>query len=163
MTPDTFVDTFTLVRNSLDKQATQLSEVFPTEKRAAIAFRISHQRCSMKNGIRPATLLKKRLLRWRFPVNFTKFLRTPFLHNTSGRLLLCFMVFIDREFLLLRFKNICYCKIDYSKHYRLPKCFIKFPRALSRTAKAIDTFKEATNCKTPQAVAAIWAPGTDFS
>ena len=121
MTPDTFVDTFTLVRNSLDKQATQLSEVFPTEKRAAIAFRISHQRCSMKNGIRPATLLKKRLLRWRFPVNFTKFLRTPFLHNTSGRLLLCFMVFSDREFLLLRFKNICYCKIDCSKHYRLPK------------------------------------------
>ena len=36
----------------------------------------------------PATLLKKRLWRRCFPVNFTKFLRTPFLENTSGRLLL---------------------------------------------------------------------------
>ena len=38
-------------------------------------------------GLRPATLLKKRL--W-FPVNFVKFLRTPFLQNTSGRMLLHF-------------------------------------------------------------------------
>ena len=36
----------------------------------------------------PATLLKKRLWHRRFPVNFAKFLRTPFLQNTSGRLLL---------------------------------------------------------------------------
>ena len=39
-------------------------------------------------GLRPATLLKKRLLHRSFPVNFVKFLRTPFLQNTSGRLLL---------------------------------------------------------------------------
>ena len=39
-------------------------------------------------GLRPETLLKKRLWHMRFPVNFPKFLRTPFLHNTSGRLLL---------------------------------------------------------------------------
>ena len=32
----------------------------------------------------PATLLKKRLWRWCFPANFSKFLRTPFLQNTSG-------------------------------------------------------------------------------
>ena len=75
-------------------------------------FRSSHQRCSMKKGVlrnftkftgkhlrqslffnevaglRPATLLKKRLWRRCFPVNFAKFLRTPFLRNTSGRLLL---------------------------------------------------------------------------
>ena len=38
---------------------------------------------------RPATLLKKRLWHRCFPVNFVKFLRTPFLQNTSGRLLLC--------------------------------------------------------------------------
>ena len=38
--------------------------------------------------MRPATLLKKRLWRRCFPVNFVKFLRTPFLQNTSGRLLL---------------------------------------------------------------------------
>ena len=41
-------------------------------------------------GLRPATLLKKILWRRCFPVNFVKFLRTPFLQNTSGRLLLLF-------------------------------------------------------------------------
>ena len=35
-------------------------------------------------GLRPATLLKKRLWHRCFPVNFAKFLRTPFLQNTSG-------------------------------------------------------------------------------
>ena len=43
-----------------------------------------------KKGIqkRPATLLKKRLWRRCFPVNFVKFLKTPFLQDTSERLLL---------------------------------------------------------------------------
>ena len=88
MTPDTFMDTFTLVRNSLEKQDTRFREAFPTEKRVAIAFGISHQRCSMKKGLRPATLLKKRLWHRCFTVNFAKFLRTPFLQNTFGWLLL---------------------------------------------------------------------------
>ena len=39
-------------------------------------------------GLRPATLLKKRLRYGFFSVNFAKPLRTPFLHNTSRRLLL---------------------------------------------------------------------------
>ena len=39
-------------------------------------------------GLRAATLLKKRHWQRCFPVNFTKFIRTPFLQNTSGRLLL---------------------------------------------------------------------------
>ena len=34
--------------------------------------------------LRPATLLKKRLWCRCFPVNFAKFLRTPFSQNTSG-------------------------------------------------------------------------------
>ena len=38
--------------------------------------------------LRPATFLKKRLWHRCFPVNFAKFGRTPFLQNTSGRLLL---------------------------------------------------------------------------
>ena len=38
-------------------------------------------------GLRPATLLKKRHWHRCFPVNFAKFPRTPFLQNTSGRLL----------------------------------------------------------------------------
>ena len=78
-----------------------------------VVARSSHQRCSLINGVlrnfpkftgkhlcqslffnkvaglRPATLLKKRLWHRCFPVNFAKFLRTPFLQNTPGRLLLC--------------------------------------------------------------------------
>ena len=42
---------------------------------------------------RPATLLKKRLLRSCFPVEFAKFLRTPILKNTC-ELLLCTDYFI---------------------------------------------------------------------
>ena len=79
-----------------------------------ILNRSTHQRCSIKKGVlrnfakftwkylyqglfliktqalspRPATLLKKRLWRKCFPVNFVKFLTTPFLQNTSGWLLL---------------------------------------------------------------------------
>ena len=83
-----------------------VSEYFSIEDRS------SHQRCSMKKGdlknfakftgkqlcqrfffnkvagLRSATLLKKRLWHRCFPVNFAKFLRTAFLQNTSGRLLL---------------------------------------------------------------------------
>ena len=95
-------------------------------------------------------------------MNFAKFLRTPFLQDTSGQLLLCFIAFSDWEFLPQRFKNICYWKIDCGKHYRLSKYFIKFPRTSSGTAKAIATLKETTDCKIPHAVGAIWAPGTDF-
>ena len=79
------------------------------------SFRSSHRRCSVKKGVlrnfakftgkhlcqgllfnkvagqaRPATLLKKSLWHRCFPVNFAKFLRTPFLQNTSVRLLLKF-------------------------------------------------------------------------
>ena len=90
-----------------------------------------HQRCSMKKGalrnfakftgkhlcqslifnkvagLRPATLLKKRLWHRCFPVNFAKFLRTPFLQNTSGRLLLYFHVLA--QFL--------YTTSDMEQHY----------------------------------------------
>ena len=82
--------------------------------------------------------------------------------NTSERLLLCFMMFSNRELLPQCFKNICCCKINSGKHCPLSKYFIKFPRTPSGTAKAIATFKETSNCKIPQAVGAIWAPGTDF-
>ena len=61
-------------------------------------YRSSHQRCSVVKGslrnfvkfteLRPATLLQKRLWHMCFAVNFAKFLVTPFLQNTSGRLLL---------------------------------------------------------------------------
>ena len=76
--------------------------------------RSSHRSCSIKKGVvknfakstgkhlcpsllfneaagsrpRPATLLKRRLWHRCFHVNFVKFLRTPFIQNTSRRLLL---------------------------------------------------------------------------
>ena len=55
------------------------------------SYRSSHQRCFVKKGVagpRPATLSKKRLQHRCFPVTFAKFLRTSFLQNTSGPLLL---------------------------------------------------------------------------
>ena len=39
-------------------------------------------------GLRPSTLLEKRLWHKCFSVNFANFLRTPFLQNTSGRILM---------------------------------------------------------------------------
>ena len=75
-------------------------------------FRSSYRKCSVKGGVlknlakftekhlcqclffnkvaglRPANLLIKRLRHSCFPVNFAKFLKTPFLQNFSGRLLL---------------------------------------------------------------------------
>ena len=55
-----------------------------TMKTAENLVRSSNRRSSL----RAATLLKKRLWHRCFPVNFAKFLRTPFLQNTSERLLL---------------------------------------------------------------------------
>ena len=43
--------------------------------------------------LKPATLFEKRLWHRCFLVNFTKFLRTPFLQNTSGRLILQSLIF----------------------------------------------------------------------
>ena len=77
-----------------------------------IICRSSHRRCSLRKGVlrnyvkftgkhlcqsllfnkvaglRPATLLKKKLWHRCFPMNFPKFLRTPFLRKTSWPLLL---------------------------------------------------------------------------
>ena len=75
-------------------------------------YRSKHRRCSVRKGflgnfakltgkhlckrlffdkvaaLRPATRLKERLWHRCFPVDLAKFLRTPFLQNTSERLLL---------------------------------------------------------------------------
>ena len=66
----------------------------PALKRHIIC-RSSHRRCSVKIGVyrnligpRPATLLTKRLWHRCFPVNFAKFLRKPFIQNSSRQLLL---------------------------------------------------------------------------
>ena len=67
------------------------------------SIRSSQRRCSIKKGVlenfaeftgkhlcQSLFSLKKRLWHRGFPVNFAKFLRTPFLQNTSGRLLLIY-------------------------------------------------------------------------
>ena len=61
------------------------------------------------NKVRPATLLKKRLWHRCFPLNFLKFVRTPFLQKTSGRLLLICDVafFCERSQLLKAIKHFC--------------------------------------------------------
>ena len=61
------------------------SVIFPASIWFCLKF-VKGSRCA-----RPATLLKKSLWHRCFPVNFAKFLRTPFLQNTSGRLLLIFI------------------------------------------------------------------------
>ena len=74
------------------------------EKTVFILHRSTHWRCSIEKGVlktfvkftgkhlcqslRPTALLKKRHWHNCFLVNFAKFLRKPFLQNTSGRLLL---------------------------------------------------------------------------
>ena len=71
----------------------------------------------MKKG-RPATLLKKRLWHRCFPVNFVKFLRTPFLQNTSGRLLvemklkdIPLTIPGDRGIPAITYPAPCYCHV----------------------------------------------------
>ena len=53
---------------------------------------------------RSATLLKKKIQV--FPVNFAKFLRTPFLQNTTRRLLLWIMKGVPFKF--IRFINLLF-------------------------------------------------------
>ena len=54
-----------------------------------VLFEISQN--SQENTFARSSFLKKKLWHRCFPVNFAKFLRTPFLQKTSGRLLLFFL------------------------------------------------------------------------
>ena len=54
-------------------------------------------RVSFLIKLRPATLLKKRLWQRCFCINFAKFLRTPFLQDTSGRLLLFRYIYFGKS------------------------------------------------------------------
>ena len=67
-------------------------------------------------GIRPATLLRKGLWHRCFPVNFAKFLRTPFLQNTSRQLLLsCY------RNILTNLKNVKQTKVQKRFNYGAKK------------------------------------------
>ena len=56
-----------------------------------------HQSLFFNIGLRPATILKKRLWHRCFPVNFAKFLRTPFLTEYRWWLLLKLMLLINNS------------------------------------------------------------------
>ena len=92
-------------------QLTLFTKLFQKVFQLSLICRNSQRRCSLKKcvprnfakftgkhlchsfsfnkvaSLRPITLLKKRLWHRCFPVNFSNFPRTPFLQNTSGRLL----------------------------------------------------------------------------
>ena len=59
-------------------------------------------------GLRVATLLERKIWHKCFPVYFKKFLRTPYLQNTSERLLL--VLFVARFFMFSIIKNFCHEK-----------------------------------------------------
>ena len=65
-------------------------------------------------GLRPATLLKKRLWHRCSPVNFVKFLRTPSLKNNSGG---CFYISVSlkRVYTSLDYEHVFCENIKYSQ------------------------------------------------
>ena len=75
-----------LLNQEIEKQP---PEMF-FKKRCSKKFRKIHRKTPVPGSLfyRPATLLKMRLWHRCFPMNFAKFLGTPFSLNTSGRLLL---------------------------------------------------------------------------
>ena len=78
-----------------------------------------------KKGIpRPVTLVKKSLQHRCFPVNFAKFLRTPFLKNTSGG---CFctksLLHITADKWLMRLVFLWSNNILKSVSFSLSSCF----------------------------------------
>ena len=78
---------FIFTMSSYQKQP---PEVFG-KKRCSQKFRKIYQKTPVPESLfepQPATLFEKRFCHWCFTVNFAKFLRTPVLQNTSGRLLL---------------------------------------------------------------------------
>ena len=119
-----------------------------------VAFRGIHWMCSVKKGVfknfakfTGGTLLKKRHWRKCFPVNFAKFLRTPFLQSTSGWLPLvigfplgttlvkvfCFVFFL--------WKNINPKLVCWFETYRLQKLNINDTFLLFRSFYEIDILR----------------------
>ena len=79
------------------------------------------------NKVGPATLLKKRLWHRCVPVNFAKFLRTPFLKKTSGQLLLYMNNLGKFTLLFLQFyqsSSISY--VEIVAHFFLSQIFVHY-------------------------------------
>ena len=77
-------------------------------------------------GLRPSTLLKKRLWHRCFPVNLAKFLRTPFSQNTSGGCFCNSFLLSLLNAYLFRFKLFVLHGLELlvSKFYILPYWFL---------------------------------------
>ena len=69
--------------------------------------------------------LKKSLWHRCFPVNFMKFLRTTFLQNTSGRLLLLIELYYFKSFTETSWRNFVETKISTKTLFYLFYCFTK--------------------------------------
>ena len=80
------------IKNKIQKQAPEMfcKEGVPRNF-AKFKGKLLYQSL-FSNKVAAATLLKKKLWHRCFPVNFPTFLRTPFLQNISGRLLLKIML-----------------------------------------------------------------------
>ena len=95
-------------------------------------YRSSHQRCSVRKGFvrNFAKVTGKHLcqkLRYRcFPVNFAKFLRTPFLQNTSGRLFLQMLLCLVINSVICMFSTHMSNKTSLSKPLVTEKILWKF-------------------------------------
>ena len=78
---NTFLTAEAVVRRcSIKKVFLEISQNLQENTYARVSFLMKLQ----ASGLTPATLLKKTLWHQCFPVNFAKFLRIPFLKNTSG-------------------------------------------------------------------------------
>ena len=90
--------------------------------------------------LRPASLFKKRLWHRFFPVNLAKFLRTLFLHNTSGRWILSFLELRGAFRTLSNIWDEAFLRkllTAFSRLLFLQKCSIVDPRLGSKYASRV--------------------------
>ena len=102
--------------------------------RLFLLLRSSRHEVFCEKGLRPATLLKKRLWHRCFSVDFVKFLKTPFLTERLWWLLLAIRSRLYRvEHLLSAIlsrlycvENFCYSKLVIQRMFILSRNFLQF-------------------------------------
>ena len=114
-----------------------------------------HQRCSIKVFVRPTTLSKKRLWHRGFPVNFSRFLKTPFFQKTLND---CFCFETVAGFMLCNYIELPISKYwkDIRKKvhpYILQILQISFTRIFFSFSLTI----VCLHCRLRKAYALIWA------
>ena len=89
--------------------------------------------------LRPTDLLKKRLWHRCFPVNFTKFLRTPFSQNASGRLLLYMLMNVYEFFKFSSLESISQYGNTSWAIYLHDKCYVSAGRERNNFQQLVKT------------------------